>query len=365
MVLVWYISSHGFGHAVRDIEVLNEIGRRRPDVNIIVRSAVPRWFLEASLRVPVEIQHADLDTGVVQIDSLRIDEDQTARQAAAFYADFDDRATAEAAVLQSIGGDVVGGDIPPLAFAAADRAGVPSVALGNFTWDWIYAAYPQFDRLAPAVIPTIAAAYATATHALRLPLHGGFDTMREVLADIPHIARHSAKEPNDVRRELGASAAETIVLASFGGFGLDLDYDQIARATPFRVIVTDYEFRRPPEAPNLLRLDRGEMARNGLRYEDLVAAADVVVSKPGYGTVSECIANGAALLYTTRGRFAEQDVFIRQMPDVLRCRQLPQDDLLAGRWHGAIAALLAQPPAPTVPSTKGADDAATAILEYL
>jgi hypothetical protein len=365
-MLVWYTSSHGFGHAVRDIEVLNEIGRRRPDVKIILRSAVPRWFLEASLGVAVDIQVADVDTGVVQVDSLQVDAERTARTAAAFYADFAARAEAEAALLRTSRCAVVVGDIPPLACAAAARAGIPSIALGNFTWDWIYADYPEFALSAPGVVETIGAAYATAALALRLPMHGGFDTMADVIEDIPHIARHSGRGRDRARQLLGASAAETVVLASFGGFGLALDYETIARANPFRLIVTEHESGHPANAPsNFVRLSRQEMSRRGLKYEDLVAASDVVVSKPGYGIVCECIANGAALLYTTRGRFAEQDVFIREMPDVLRCRTLSQEDLLAGRWHSAVSALLAQPPVPHAPATNGAGEAATAILNLL
>ena len=72
--------------------------------------------------------------------------------------------------------------------------------------------------------------------------------------------------------------------------------------------------------------DRNDFARYGVRYEDLVAAADVVVTKPGYGIVSECIANGAALLYTSRGHFVEHDVFVSEMPRVLRCRFIDQQD---------------------------------------
>ena len=364
-MIVWYTSSHGFGHAVRDIEVLNEIGRRQPELKIILRSTVPRWFLEASLRVPVDIQTADVDTGVVQIDSLRIDEEQTARIASAFYESWDARVELEAAVLRTIACEVVVGDIPPLAFAAAERAGIPSVALGNFTWDWIYAGYPQFERIAPDVVPTIGAAYSRATLALRLPMHGGFDTMTEVVEDIPHIARRSARGREAARRLLGASTAETVVLASFGGFGLMLDYENVARANPFRLIVTEQESAHPANAPNLVRLSREDMSRRGLRYEDLVAASDVVVSKPGYGIVSECIANGAALLYTTRGRFAEQDVFIGEMPQALRCFALPHEDLLSGRWRDAVAALLAQDAPSGLPPTDGAAVAAAAILRLL
>ena len=100
-------------------------------------------------------------------------------------------------------------------------------------------------------------------------------------------------------------------------------------------------------------------------YADLVAASDVVVSKPGYGIVSECIANDTPLLYTPRGRFAEQDVFERDMPDLLRCRRIEQDDLLAGRWQPAIDALLAQPSPPSQPATDGAEIVASAILDQL
>ena len=78
-----------------------------------------------------------------------------------------------------------------------------------------------------------------------------------------------------------------------------------------------------------------------------MAAADVVVSKPGYGIASECVANGTAMLYTSRGQFVEYDLFVDAMPRVLRCRYLPQADLLAGRWADAIDALLAQPPDPS------------------
>ena len=48
----------------------------------------------------------------------------------------------------------------------------------------------------------------------------------------------------------------------------------------------------------------------GYRYEDLVRAVDVVATKPGYGIISECIANDTALLYTSRGRFVEYDVMV-------------------------------------------------------
>jgi L-arabinokinase len=100
-----------------------------------------------------------------------------------------------------------------------------------------------------------------------------------------------------------------------------------------------------------------------IRYEDLVAAADVVVSKPGYGIVSECIANQTALLYTSRGIFAENDVLVGEMKPVVRSRFIGQDDLRNGLWEPSVRALLAEPePAERMP-TDGAGVVASAILE--
>jgi len=107
-----------------------------------------------------------------------------------------------------------------------------------------------------------------------------------------------------------------------------------------------------------------QLAPHGLGYEDLVAAADVVVSKPGYGIVSECIANNTALLYTSRGRFIEYDVFVAEMPRWLRCRFIAQEDLLAGDWAAAISALLAQPDPPDRARVDGAEVAAGVILSF-
>jgi hypothetical protein len=365
MTIVWLVSSHGLGHAARDVEVINAIGRIRPDVRIVMRSGVPASFVEQSALVPLALQHVETDTGVAQIDSLHIDEGATARRAAAFHEDFAARAETEAEMLRDIKASLVVGDIPPLACAAAERAGIRSMVLGNFTWDWIYAAYPQFETLAPGVIDAIGSAYARASRALRLPLHGGFDTMRGVLRDVPFIARRSNRAPDDVRRCLGLSPDELVVLVSFGGFGLRLDHHAVVRGNHLRLLVTDGHPVPGHDATNPLRLTPRTLADLGLRYEDLVAAADVVVSKPGYGIVSECIANNTALLYTPRGRFAEQDVFEREMPGLLRCRRIEHDDLLAGRWQELIEALLAQAPPTAPPATDGAAIAATAILDLL
>jgi hypothetical protein len=160
--------------------------------------------------------------------------------------------------------------------------------------------------------------------------------MAAVTRDIPFIARRSALGRDEARRLLGIRGDRPVVLPSFGAYGAALPLDALRASSRFTLIDPDLE--APP----------------GIGYPDLVAAADVVVSKPGYGIVSECVANGTALLYTSRGRFIEYDLFVAAMPRVLRCRYISQDDLRAGRWADAVDALVAQPPPPESPPVDGA-----------
>ena len=364
MTIVFYTSGHGFGHATRDIEVINTILVKRPGAQIIARTSVPRWFFERSVRGPIDLQPAEVDSGVVQIDSLHLDEDETARRAARFYADFDRRVEVEAAVLKAAGASLIVGDVPPIAFAASRLTGIRSVAFANFTWDWIYETYPQFEGLAPGVLALIRDAYRCATHALRLPLGGGFEPMAAVTRTVPLVARRSKLGRAEARRAMALDGDVPIVLASFGGHDSGLRYDDMARNTSFTLVTTDYEMPEvPASAGRLQRFTNERLAARGLQYEDLVAASDVVVSKPGYGIVSECIANGPALLYTSRGRFAEYDVLVAGMRQVLRCRYLPQEDLRTGRWADAVTAVLRQPPPPATIDTNGAAVVADRILE--
>ena len=107
------------------------------------------------------------------------------------------------------------------------------------------------------------------------------------------------------------------------------------------------------------------MAKLNREEKDLVASVDVVVTKPGYGIVSECIANGTAMLFTSRGHFVEYEALVAGMPRYLRCRFLEQGALLAGRWREALDALAAQAKPPEQPPTNGADVAAGMILEMI
>jgi L-arabinokinase len=372
--LVFYVSGHGFGHASRDIEVINGLLARVPDLQVHVRTYAPQWLFDLTVRGGVHYHRVDCDTGVVQRDTLNPDIDATVARAREFYSSFDPRVTKEAVALREIRPSLVIGDLPPLAFAAAALADVPSVALGNFTWDWIYDGYEKWLQGAAWIPPLIRDAHGFAAEAWRLPMHGGFDGFRHVV-DLPLVARISRREPAEVKRRLGIADGETTVLVSFGGFGLEsVGTEELSRLDDHVFVVTEGSL--VPKAPrtagaaatrrgNLVAVNEHAWYGEGFRYEDLVKAADVVVTKPGFGIIAESVANDAAVVYTSRGPFAEYDVLVERMPKYLRCAFLSNEDLLGWRWRGAIEQALSAARPPERPPVDGADFAADRALSYL
>lgn len=385
----------------------------------MLRTTVARWLLERTLNAPFTLIDRPCDTGVVQIDSLRLDEAATMASAAEFYASFDQRVASEAQILRDTGVTLVICDTPPLACAAAAAARVPCLIVANFTWDWIYAIYaspgsdpaPAQNRhssgsepkardaaRAPAnstsdggllstrstgaaagsdpgqaqnrhtsgseLVRRLADAYALADGAWRLPLHGGFESVANV-TDVAFVARHARHGASATRTSLGLPPDRRLALSSFGGYGLEgLDLGTLDCLDAWSVVVTGT--RAPADLPRHVHfIEDAQIYARGLRYEDVVRAVDVVVTKPGYGIVSECIANETAIVYTTRGRFREYDVLVDGIRCYLRSAFIDQADLCGGRWLAALNAAASAPAPAERPRTDGAEVVADMIAARL
>jgi len=359
--LLYYISGHGFGHASRAVEIINALGAVRPDLAITVRTDVSPQLLARTIKVPYRLQPGACDSGIIQASAVTHHDLATIEAAVDFYTRFEDRIAAEIARVGASPPRVVVGDIPPLAFEVAQRLGVPSVAVSNFTWDWIYETHPGLPEAAPWVVPLIRQAYAKATLALELPFAGGFEVFPAVRR-LPLVARQPTRTRRDTRRHFHVPEERPAVLLSFGGYGLpELDFGRVDCFDRWTVVTTD-RIRTEVHArlPHLVCVSERAFVDSGFRYEDLVAAVDAVLTKPGYGIVAECIAAGTAMVYTSRGHFREYAVLVEGLQRYARSRFLPQEQLFLGEWRAALDAVLLTPP----PAGRmAADGAAVAAAE--
>lgn len=337
--IVVYVSSHGFGHSVREAELLRALLRLEPRLAIEVRTRAPRWIFPPEVRM-VE---RSLDVGVVQPESFRIEPRETLARYAALIDSEGPLLDAEAAELRAAGVRLVVGDVPSAAFEVAARAGVPGVGVANFSWDWIYQPFVGDAPEHGPVLEHLRAQYGRADLLLRLPFHGDLSCFPRI-QDVPLIARRGSPDRIETRRRLGLPLDAPLVLLSFGGFRFDgLDADRLA-TLPYAFIATElgagaelargFGAEAGPAAGTSVRALRSRnlflLPEHGYSYVDLLAACDSVVTKLGYGIVSDCLANRVPLLYVPRGQFREEPVLAEAVERLGRAVLLSRDALL--RW---------------------------------
>jgi hypothetical protein len=330
--------------------------RAAPGLKIYVRTTAPQWLFH-SPTAPVSYSRLAIDVGILLRDSLEIDLGKTLRACHALLAKIPRLVRKEIRFIEEHDIRLILGDIPPIAFEIAARASIPSVAIANFTWDWIYraylGAYPAFLPL----IEEMKSFYHTATVALTLPYPCNLEVF-PIRQSIPWIARMSMLNREEAKAKFDLPKSATIVLLSFGGLGLKrLPEKRLKQLGEYYFVATGGSKRRDG---NLLTLPDAQR-----QYQDLVRAADVIVTKPGYGIVADVIAHQTPVLYTERGEFPEYPRLVQALNDLAVAELIPQDDLLSGKIEPYIIRLLKRIRRwPTVP-LNGADVAAEKILALL
>jgi hypothetical protein len=357
-MIVAYVSGHGFGHATRVGEVLREVREREPGIPLAVVTSGPEALYQEAIAGAFDFRTQECDLGLVQRGALVFDLEATAARWRRFAQGYGALVEAEAAWLGRAGARVVLGDIPPLAFDAAAAAGVPGVGLANFSWDWVYRHFSRAEPLLAKAALAAAAAYGRACLLLELPFAGDLAAFRERQA-IPLVARRPHGGREEMRRMLKLPEGP-LVLLSFGGLGLPGFEARVLEDLDGIHFLLEADAETLPG--NVTALRRNAWRALGLGYQDLVAAADVVVSKPGYGIVTDAIAARTRLVYTERGDFPEYPILVAEMGRYLPCGHVSNADLLVGRLESPIRAVLAQP-FPDPPSLDGARVAAGRLLE--
>jgi L-arabinokinase len=327
-----------------------------------VCTSAPAFLFDGIVLPPLTLRRVECDVGLVQRDALIIDEEGTAAAWRDFMQGWEVLVAREASWMREAGARLVLGDIPPLAFAAGGEAGLRSVALGNFSWDWIYG---HLGGRLPALAEASARcreAYRRADRLLRLPFAGDLTAFRRI-EDVPLVVRRPQVPKLEARRRLGLDGRPAVLL-SFGGLGLPgLQPAAFGSLAGYQLLLTGRAGDgRVPR--NLRRLDGEGLSAVGLSYPDLVGAADVVVTKPGYGIVADCIGAGTRLVYTDRGDFPEYPIMVGEMPRYLPAVFASNDEIRAGRLGPALEAVLALP-FPIPPRADGAAVAAEKVLALL
>jgi hypothetical protein len=157
---------------------------------------------------------------------------------------------------------------------------------------------------------------------------------------------------------LGLEPNEKLVLVGFGGIPLRrLPWNEMQSMQTFRFIVDGHVESLYSRVISLTDVP--------LRFSTVLASVDLVMTKPGYGTITECVANGTPVIYVRRYNFADEQPLVTYLLRYSRGVELNREDFQRGAWLHALEEALALPaPADPPPALTGAEQAAQCLASF-
>lgn len=296
----YYISDYGYGHATRSIAVIRHLLRSAGDEQkLIVCAGKTIPFVRDSLGPDWRIRYRRVasDLGyILRSDTLEPDFERFRVAYERELVELPERVELESAFLRAHNVGLVVSDISPVPFAAAQRCGIPSVGVSNFTWYTAYNPWLEWNRLEP-----LHEAYAQMDYFIRLAGASEPDWGRLGRLDAGFICRPpSLAESAKLRKTLCPDGKRRIV---FFALGMSVEAEDLAQ---MRLWHSDeclffVSGNMQVDFSNVIPIPSSIT-----ETQNVAAASDLVVTKPGWGTVSEAVCLGKPLLLIKR-RFFEED----------------------------------------------------------
>lgn len=359
MPLIWCsISGHGFGHASQVVPVLNELGRRYPNLQVVLRTTVPDHFFTHRLTVPWERSVQEQDVGCVQRGPLHIDIGATWQAYQEFHGSWERRVAEECEVMKQYAPNLVLSNISYLALEAGSRSSIPAIAFGSLAWDHVL--QELADSHNPehgSIIGHIREMYKRADLAIRLAPALPMDSFPRHL-DVGPIGHDASVDQHASLHNIRKTGNGPLVLVALGGVPLTtLPFETIDQLSPYQFLMD------MPLPSQYARLISAQDVTNS--FAQLLGTADIILSKPGYGTVIEAVAQGKPLVYVRRYNFADEGPVVDFAHQYGRAYELSKQDFFGGAWREALDAVQTLPfPNKGLPAS-GIGAAADIIASYL
>ena len=320
-------------------------------------TTVPAWFFHDSLLAPFTLYPVATDVGLVQKSSLEEDPGGTVEALAEFLPFPEEKVHELGEIVRGLGCRVVVSDISPLGLAAARAAGVPTVLVENFTWDWIYGAYTEAEPRLQSYAALLREIYDSA--GLRIQTEPCCHRIAGAPL-VPPVARRFRASGDETRRRLGLDDSRPMVLLSMGGVEWQYTFlDRLRRQKDLFFVVTGGAEQRERRR-NLLLLPH----HSPLYHPDLVAAADAVVGKAGYSTVAEDWRAGTRFALVERPRFPEAPILAAFVRRHLPTLEIRAQDFAQAAWLDELPDLLVRD-RPSPGQENGAGAIAQLLSEFL
>ncbi len=331
-----FISPHGFGHAARACAVIAAIHEINPSIRFEIFTTIPQWFFEQSIPGVFTYHRLLTDIGMVQETPLREDLPETLRKLNNFLPYDPSQIQSLSEKINRLKCSLIICDISPMGIAVAQKAGIPSVLIENFTWDWVYGNYVSANFPAEELIDYLREIYRHVDYHIQTEPVCFYQNVDLCTVPISRMVRDTSQQ---IRQRLGMPGGAKVVLVTMGGIPEKYTFlEHLTFRTDIYFIIPDGT-QTVQLVDNLVLLPR----RSDFFHPDLVNACDAVIGKLGYSTLAEIYHSGVPYGYIPRSTFKESEILEAFVKSQMSGSAISESQFQDGGWLSSLPEILALP----------------------
>ncbi len=320
--ICFFLSDHGFGHIARSIPIIVSVVRNYDTYVYVVCGERHIEFAKKNLemmltaeqykRIGFRAEHTDI--GLVCKDgTLDVDTDALTKTVSDYLWELPYKAKKYANWLKENRIDAALCDMPIWCIEACELAEVPLLYIGNFTWTELYREF-----LPNEIWQAYAKYYGKIKHTMLYALHN--NEMLEFIADSEISKTSVTARPinKNAVAEIRRKHTRPIV---FVALGMSAQFK-----TPVDVGKVPYDFYTTEGVP-LVGNNVEVVPYTTINTQDFIAAVDHVITKAGWGTVSECLLAEKPMALFARDGVLEDRTTINILSENHLAVSVTQDDL--------------------------------------
>jgi hypothetical protein len=320
MKIAFYPSSHGYGHATRIAALANEFIAMGIECHFI--SNHPKTLFPGNEQFSIK-HNRQIDFGIIQNEVIKPEIGKTKEKLLQLWKNKDQIVKTEVKFLKENNIDLVIADIPPLAFQAAFEAGVPCIAVSNFSWYYIYKNLFNDDKEVSEILHDMLKMQKSVFVSYRLPFSDDFS-----MIGFPKLLDSGvlAKKTNslDLREKYNIPKNHLIVLLSYGGGGKSpINLAKLFDARNVTIISSQDNFEH----------DNFRFIAHDEDYSSILAHCDILIGKMGYSTLAEVCQNNLHLIFSSRKDFPEEKILRAELKNYPNKTFIPFDYLEKVDWN--------------------------------
>lgn len=321
--IAYYISDYGYGHASRSLAVIRQLLINNTGIQVVICHSFALEFLKKSLH---EFSKRQIQYRVVETDigyftkrkSIELDVLLLEQSFETYMEQWPRKVIVESQFLKREKIDLVISDISPLAFEAAAQLNVPSVGISNFTWFTAYQGLIEETKL-----KIFQKAYEKMSYFFSLA-----GNQERTWNKYSNLSFQFFSRPIDetevvhLKRWLNPDGEKIIIFFGLGMkmSGINLEQLHIWGEEKYVFVVSS---NMEIEHPNVFRIPD-----NYLETQNFIAAADLAITKAGWGIVSEAIIGRTPLLILNRQSMREDQAMIHFLKSRKLCSLIEWKELL-------------------------------------